>query len=1077
MKFTHLHVHSHYSLLDGLPKIDGLVDRALELGMDSLGLTDHGSLYGAVEFYKKAKAKGLKPIIGSEMYVAPEGMRNKRPRIDDKRFHLILLVKDEIGYENLVLLTTQAWLEGFYYKPRIDKDLLRQHSQGLIGTSACLAGEIPRAIVAGNLEKAEKSAQEYQEIFGPGNFYLELAWHPNIPEQAQVNEALIQIGRKLNIPLTAAHDTHYLKPEDAPAQDILMLVNTGANIDDAERLTMKDNDFSLRPPQEIAEWFSHIPEAVDNTQRIAAACNFEFKLDQYQLPHFNAPGGKSPDEYLKELTFVGLAKRYPGAVSKEILNRIEHELDIIQKTGFASYFLIAQDFINWAKQNNIVVGPGRGSAASSIVAYLLNITDIDPLKYDLLFERFLNPGRISMPDFDMDFADTRRDEVINYVRQKYGDDHVAQIITFGTMASRAAIRDAGRAMGYAYQLCDQVAKTIPMGLTLEKALNESSELRRLYESDEQVKKLVDTAMKLEGVARHASTHAAGVVITKDPLIKIVPLQHPTQNDTTIVTQYEMHAIEDLGLLKMDFLGLKTLTQIEDTINIVKNTKNQTLDISSLALDDKKTYRLFQEGKTTGVFQFESSGMKRYLRELKPTIFEDIIAMVALYRPGPMEFIPDFIARKHGYKKIEYLHPALEPVLKKTYGIAVYQEQVMEIARHLAGFTLSEADTLRKAVGKKIKKLLNEQRQKMIDGMIRNIIPGETAEKIWNFIEPFASYGFNKSHAACYALIAYQTAYLKTHFPTEFMAAIMNSELDDIERIAFLINECQQMNIQVLAPDINESLANFTVIRKGLIRFGLTAIKNAGQNVVEAIVKERKQNGPFLSVSDLLGRVQDKDLNKKSLESLIKCGALDGLGERGQLLFNTGGLLNFSREIQKSKSNGQTSFFDLFAQRGGLSNNRPPLKLQEAPAATKKEKLTWEKELLGLYVSEHPAREYMPYIEKVALPCSKLSSQLVGKRVGVGGIIGKIQKAITKSGKPMLFVALEDERAKIETLVFPNTLERTATFWQEGKPVIITGRLDDRDGNLKLLCEEVRELNQNHLNNLNHFNNAFTPLKY
>lgn len=1064
MKFTHLHVHSHYSLLDGLPKIDGLIDRALELGMDSLALTDHGSLYGAVEFYKKAKEKGLKPLIGSEIYIAPQRMQDRRPRIDDKNFHLIVLVKNKVGYQNLVYLTTKAWLEGFYYKPRVDKELLKSRAEGLIGSSACLAGEIPQAILNGDLKKAEALALQYQEIFGQGNFFLELQHHVNLPQQAKANEVLIKIGRKYNIPLIISNDIHYLKPEDAEAQDILMLVNTNASPDDRERLTMKNNDFSMRPPQELIDCFPDVPEAITNTQKIVEACNFDFELGKYQLPQFKVPNGQSPDEYLKDLSFQGLAKRYPGKISQEILTRLEYELSVIQKTGFAPYFLIVQDFVGWAKARGIVVGPGRGSAAGSLVSYILDITSIDPLKYDLLFERFLNPERIEMPDFDLDFADTRRDEVINYVRQKYGDDHVAQIITFGTMASRAAIRDAGRAMAYSYQLCDQVAKAIPFGLNLERALHESVELHQMYDSDEQIKKLVEMALKLEGVARHASTHAAGVVITKEPLNKIVPLQHPTQDDQTIVTQYEMHAIADLGLLKIDFLGLKTLTQIENTAEIIKNTKNQTIDVASLPLDDKATYKLLQEARTTGVFQLESGGMKRYLKELKPTVFEDIIAMVSLYRPGPMDLLPDFIARKHGLKKMEYLHPELESIIKNTYGIVVYQEQVMEIASKLAGFTLPQADTLRKAMGKKIKKLMDEQKVKLIEGMVRNNIPGTTAEKIWEFIAPFAQYGFNKSHATCYALLGYQTAYLKAHFPTEFMAALMNSESDDIERIAFLVDECRQMDINVLAPDINESLGTFTVIKDGAIRFGLKAVKNVGSNVVDAIVRERKQNGPYETISEFIERVQDKDLNKKSLESLIKCGAADKLGERGQLLFNLEMLLNYAREVQRPQTNGQVSLFSVAGAGGKKNGLLPPLKIQPAPPATKKERLDWEKELLGLYVSEHPANEYEDTISQMAILPSKLSMQLVGKTVKVGGAISKIQKIITKTGRPMLFVNLEDQKSKVEVLVFPKILERTPTLWQEGKIIIVSGRLDDKDGAYKILAEEVRELNQNHLKN-------------
>ncbi|OGZ40354.1 MAG: DNA polymerase III subunit alpha [Candidatus Portnoybacteria bacterium RIFCSPLOWO2_02_FULL_39_11] len=1063
MKFTHLHVHSHYSLLDGLPKIDNLIDRVKELGMDSVALTDHGALYGAVEFYQKAKAKGVKPIIGIEMYVAPRGHLDKQPRLDNKNFHLIMLVKNKTGYQNLVFLTTKAWLDGFYYKPRVDKELLRAHAEGLIASSACLAGEIPRTVMSGDIAKAETLALEYQDIFGAGNFFLELQYHANLPEQAKVNAELIKISKKTGIPLVATNDVHYLKPEQAQAQDILMLVNTNADVDDPERLTMRDNDFSLHAPAEFFEHFKDTPEALANTQKIVQQCNFDFELGKYQLPHFKVPAGQTPEGLLKELAYSGISKRYPGQTSKEVLDRLEYELGVITKTGFASYFLIVQDFVNWAKARGIGVGPGRGSAAGSIVAYLLNITEIEPLKYDLLFERFLNPERISMPDIDLDFADDRRDEVIAYVRKKYGDDHVAQIVTFGTMAARAAIRDTGRAMGIAYQLCDQTAKAVPFGSTLDQALKEAQEFKQLYDSDEQVKKLVDTAMILEGVARHASTHAAGVVITKDPLNTIVPLQRPTQDKENggSISQFEMHAIEDLGLLKMDFLGLKTLTQIQNTVNIIKNTKNEIIDVGSLPLDDKKTYKLLQDAKTTGVFQLESGGMKRNLKELKPSVFEDIIAMVALYRPGPMDLIPDFISRKHGQKKIEYVHPLLESILKNTYGIIVYQEQVMAVASRLAGFTLPEADTLRKAMGKKIKKLMDEQREKLIQGMMRNNIAGSVAEKIWEFIEPFALYGFNKSHATCYALLGYQTAYLKAHYPTEFMAALMNSESDDIERIAFLVDECRQMNIEVLPPHINESLGTFTVLRDGAIRFGLKAVKNVGSNVVDAIVKERKTTGPFRTISEIIEKVTDKDLNKKSLESLIKCGALDDIGERGQFLANLETLLNYAREVQRPKTHGQASLFS--AVGADTKNLLPPLKLHEAPPAGKKAKLDWEKELLGLYVSEHPAKEYEKVIAQRAFLPSKLTHAMVGKQVKVGGVLSHIHKIITKSGKPMLFVGLEDAKTKLEVLVFPKMLERTPTFWQEGKVIIASGRLDDKEGNFKLLCEEAQELNQNHLN--------------
>ncbi|NQV00514.1 MAG: DNA polymerase III subunit alpha [Parcubacteria group bacterium] len=1052
MKFTHLHVHSHYSLLDGLAKIDQLLDACQELKMPSIALTDHGSMYGLVEFYKKAKKRGIRPIIGCEAYVAFEDMHQKRPNIDNKRYHLVLLVKNEEGYRNLVKLTTKAYLEGFYYKPRIDKELLKKHAKGLIGLSACIAGEIPRAIISGKIDQAEKLTLEYQEIFGKGNFYLEIQHHSNLLEQKQVNDALIKIAKKHKVPLIATNDVHYVKPEDAEAQDVLMSIQIDKRLSDQDRITMKSNDFSLRPTEQMIKDFKDVPEAIENTQKIVEKCNFEFELDKIQLPSFEVPNGQTPDEYLESLCKKGLEKIRFEASSKEVLDRLNYELDVIKKTGYASYFLIVQDFINWAKSKNIVCGPGRGSAAGSIVSYLIGVTAVDPLKYNLLFERFLNPERISMPDIDLDFADDRRDEVIEYVAKKYGQGHVAQIITFGTMAARAAVRDVGRVLDYSYSFCDQIAKAIPLGSTLEKAIYESQELHSSYESDDNTKRLIDMAMKLEGVVRHASTHACGVVITKELLDELVPCQYPTQNDESIVTQYEMHSIEDLGLLKMDFLGLKTLTVIQNTLNQIKEYNKQEIDLANIPLDDKKTFSLFQQANSTGVFQLESNGMKRYLKQLKPTQFEDIIAMVALYRPGPMEFIPEFIARKHGLKQIEYLHPLLKPILENTYGVMVYQEQLMRIARDLAGFTLSEADVLRKAVGKKIKKLLDEQEERMVKGMINNDIESKIAKKIWKTIEPFAQYGFNASHATCYALIGYQTAYLKAHFPTEFMAATMTSEQNDIERIAFLVNECQQMNIKVLPPDINESNQNFSRIDEKIIRFGLKAIKNVGENIVQSIVQERKNNGPYQSITDFIERVESKDLNKKSLESLTKCGALDVFGERNQILTAMEQILNLAREIQKAKENGQVSLFA-----GQPDIEASSFKLPKVIPADKKERLSWEKELLGLYVSEHPFKNYEKRLAKIATSCRNLSKNQVGQRVKIGGFINKIRKINTRTGHPMLFVEIEDTTGRIEALVFPNTLERTSMSWQEEKIVLVGGRLSDRDGNLKILCDSVKVL--------------------
>jgi DNA polymerase-3 subunit alpha len=1055
-KFTHLHVHSHYSLLDGLPRVDQILDYAKEMNMDSVALTDHGVLYGAVEFYKKAKERGIKPILGAEVYLAFEKMDQKRPNVDDKRYHLVLLVKNEEGYKNLVKLITEAHLKGFYYKPRIDDELLAEYSQGLIAMSACLQGKIPKLILAKKIKEAEELAIKYQEIFGKDNFYLELQPHPNIKEQKIVNEALKTFSKKLAIPLVATNDVHYLKPDDAEAQDILMLINTGSDREDPERLTMKEDDFSMKSPKEMTEAFSDTLEAIENTQHIAEACNFHFELGRTQLPYFPLPENKKAADYLKELCYQGFERRGLKK-TEEMEKRLEYELQVIKQTGFAPYFLIVQDFVNWAKENRIVVGPGRGSASGSLVSYLLNITNVDPLKYNLLFERFLNPERAAgLPDIDLDFADRRRDEVIDYVAQKYGRNRVAQIITFGTMAARAVVRDVGRALGYTYSYCDQLAKMIPFGFTLEQTLKKVGEFKKIYETDLQAKRLIDLAKKLEGVARHASTHACGVVISKRPLEEVVPLQHPTQNEQSIVTQYEMHAIEDLGLLKMDFLGLKNLTIIEETLTKIYAIRGKKIDIQNIPLDDQKTYKLLQKGNTTSVFQLESGGMKRYLRELKPTEFEDIIAMVALYRPGPMELIPDYISRKHKKQKIEYLHPKLKPILEKTQGICIYQEQLMQIARELAGFTMGEADVLRKAVGKKIKSLLVAQKEKMIEGMIKNGIDKKTAEKIWEWVLPFARYGFNRSHSASYATIAYQTAFLKAHYPVEFMSAVLTSEKADVERIAILIEECKKMGIEVLPPDINESFRTFSVIpSSNKIRFGLLGIKNVGTNVVEAIISERKTNGPFVDIEDFVSRVNSKDLNKKSMESLIKAGVFDRLEERNKLLSNLETLLERAREVQKAKTCGQKGLFEGAFWTKKSSKN---LILSQAKPAGEKEKLAWEKELLGLYISGHPLSNFQKIFEqKKILPLSQISQSLAGKLVRTGGIVSSIKKIITRKGQPMLFMNLEDISDRIEVVVFPGVLEQNPLPFQENKVVFVTGRVDFRDNVPKLICNQIEEI--------------------
>jgi DNA polymerase-3 subunit alpha len=1049
-KFSHLHCHSHYSLLDGLPKIDEFLDYVKELEMDSVALTDHGALYGVVEFYKKAVQRGIKPIIGAEVYMAFEKMTQKRPHIDDKRYHLVLLVKNEQGYKNLVKLITKAHLEGFYYKPRIDEEILAQYSSGLICLSGCLQGKIPQFILSKRIKEAEDLALKYQNIFGKDNFYLELQHHPNLPEQKKVNEALIEISKKFNIPIVATNDVHYLKPEDAKAQDILMLINTGADPNDPERLTLQADDFSMRSPEEMEEAFNKIPQALENTQKITNLCNFQFKLGKIKLPKFPLPLSKTPDEFLKELCLKGLEKKYPPSQRKQVLERLNYELEVIKKTGFASYFLIVQDLVNWAKKNKIVVGPGRGSVGGSLVAYLLNITNIDPLKYNLLFERFLTESRISPPDIDIDFTDVRRDEVIEYVAKKYGRRNVAQIITFGTMAARAVVRDVGRALGYTYSFCDKIAKMIPMHYTLDDALERVEEFRQIYETDDRAKKLIDFAKKLEGVARHASTHACGVVISADPLEEIVPLQHPTQDDTAIVTQYEMHSIEDLGLLKMDFLGLKNLTIIENAIGLIKKRRNLEIDIDNIPKDDKATFQLLQKGQTTCVFQLESEGMKRYLKQLKPTTLEDVIAMIALFRPGPMALIPEYIRRKHGKQKVEYLHPKLKPILEPTYGIPIFQEQILKIAQELAGFTPAEADTLRKAIGKKIKSLLLSQKEKFIQGAIKNQVKKEVALKIWEWILPFARYGFNRAHSTAYAILAYQTAFLKANFPSEFMTAVLNSERADIERIGFLIKECQRMGMKVLPPDINESEEGFTLVKEKTIRFGLAAIKNVGSNCVKAIVKERKERGTFVSISDFMARIDSKELNKKSLESLVKAGAFDKLGERNQILANLEDLLEWARMLQKRKMFGQQGLFD-----GTKFENH--FKLKPAKPASKMEKLSWEKELLGLFVTSHPLEDFNEKILQKTLPIAEISNALLNQRVKVCGIISAIKKIITRIGKPMLFVDLEDLTDRIEVVVFPGIIEQNPTVFQENRIVFVEGRVDNRDGIPKIIAEQIEEV--------------------
>ena len=1075
MSFVHLHTHSHYSLLDGLAKIPELVRRAKELGMPALALTDHGNLYGAIEFYKACKKANIKPIIGVEAYIAARSLYEKSHGIDDKRYHLILLAKNSKGYKNLIKLVTIAHLDGFYYKPRIDRKILAEHSEGLIALSGCLSGEIPRALLSNNEEKAEKFLQEYGSIFG-NNFYIEVGHHPGVPQYELLQKKLISFAKKHHTALVATQDVHYLAPEDASAQDVLLAVQTNTRIDDEDRLTMKDDDFSMRSGEDMRRLFAHLPEAIENTLTIANECELDLEFGRFQLPHFPLPPNETMNSYLSRLCRAGLAKRYGSSPSPEIQKRLVYELDVIAKTGFLEYFLVVWDCVRWAKEQGIFVGPGRGSVAGSLVAYSLGITEVDPIKYNLIFERFLNPERVEPPDIDLDFADTGRDAVIEYISQKYGKDRVAQIITFGTMAARAAIRDAGRALGMGLALADHVAKTIPFNPNqgekegyLVKCLKEVPDLKAIYDTNHDARRMIDAAMKLEGVARHASMHASGVVIARDPLVESVPLQRAViRGDATsgrhesgmrqeaIVTQYDMHSVLAIGLLKMDFLGLKNLSIIERTLYLVKERHGTIINMDTIDINDPGPYTMLSYGKTVGIFQLEGAGMTRYLKELKPTNIEDIIAMIALFRPGPMELIPSFIARKHGREQVSYLHPKLEPILSTTHGIAVYQEQIMQIARDLAGFSMAEADILRKAIGKKIRKLLEEQKEKFVAGMLNNNIPEKVAIELGDLLEPFARYGFNKAHAASYAILGFQTAYLKYYYPLEFMVSLFNADRKDNERIAFLIKECQNMGLEVLPPTINASEREFSAEKesKTTIRFGLVSIKNVGAGVGDAIIEERRQNGRYTSLANFLERVASKDLNKKSVEALAKAGALDELGERKEILANMDRVLEYAKGLQQAKAQRQESLFALIANNDSL----PPLRLTQTTPATLLEKLTWEKELLGLYVSGHPLDQFQKAgVGNDRTTIERIKTAHPDSLLTLYATVAQTRRIFTKKGDPMLFVRLQDQTDEIDAVMFPKTLQEYGQLIAEQACVALQGRFNERNGMPSFIVERVKVL--------------------
>lgn len=1073
--FVHLHNHSEYSLLDGLSKPSKMANRVKELGMDAIALTDHGGMYGALKFFLACKDAGIKPIIGVETYMAPRSRFDKESELDSDPFHIVLLAKNFQGYKNLLKLTTLSNLEGFYYKPRIDKEILKSYSEGLIGLSACLQGEVPYFLRRGQEKKAESVALEYTKIFGEGNFYIELQKHPKIPEQDEVDDKLVILAKRLGLPLVATNDSHYVFPEDAEAQEVLLCVQTQTFLNDSNRkLSMLSSpDFYIRSAEEMKGLFIQYPEAIENTVKIAKECNVEIPTGNWVLPHFPVPQGETVDSYLRKLTHEHLPKRYKE-VTEEMKKRVEYELDIIIKKGYTTYFLIVADFVNWSKTHDIAVGPGRGSAAGSLVAYALGITEIDPIEFKLPFERFLNPARPTPPDIDLDFQDDKRDKVIEYVTQKYGSDKVAQIITFGTMEARQAIRDVGRVLGMPYSVPDKVAKLIPIGnqgfhMTLDRALEITPDLMQLYQADPQIKRLIDLARKLEGVVRHASTHAAGVVIADKPLTEYVPLQKEVKGER-IITQYDMYSLDlnstdrAIGLLKMDFLGLRNLTILQKTIEFVKKTKNKEININQISLDDKGVYSMIGEGETTGVFQLESAGMRRLARDLKPTKFSDISAMVALYRPGPMDWINDFIASKQNAKKIKYIHPDLKKILGETYGIAVYQEQCMEIANVMAGYSLSEADNLRRAIGKKKPELMKKEKEKFNTGCLKKGYTKDIVEKVWGLIEKFVGYGFNKSHSACYALIAYQTAYMKYHYPVEFMTAVLAAESRGTsgpardEKMAQAVSECQRMKIAVLPPNINISDLDFS-IEDTKIRFALSAVKNVGEAAIETILDARIK-GPFTSLSDFMTRVDLQKVNKKTMESLIKSGAMDMFGKRAVLLTVIPEAIEEQHRQKKQTDEGQESLFgddDIMGKKTILS-----IELPNIEEFSKGELLRFEKDFLGFYLTEHPMA---PIIQKLAQIVSNKIGEItmeehVGKNVKIGGIIVQLRNTITKNGgNEMAFGRIEDDTGSIEVVIFPKIYSKSKNLWIKDQVVIIKGKVDDREEKLSLIVDEVEEFHE------------------
>ena len=1063
--FTHLHLHTEYSLLDGLARIPQLMERAQELGQEAIALTDHGILYGVVPFYKEAKARGLKPIIGVEAYLA-QGSRRSREAKDRHPYHITLLARDLQGYRNLLALATKAHLEGHYYRPRVDKELLQEHHGGLIALSGCQSGEVLRLLADGHWEEAVRAAQWYREVFG--EFYLELQDH-NIPELTKLNEKLVRLSRETGLPLVATNDVHFVLREDAPTQDILLCIGTNTSILDERRMRLAGDadSYYLKSEEEMRQLFGDVPEAIGNSWRIAEMCDLELEFGQLHLPEADVPQGMSADDYLAQLCYEGLGRRYPNG-SEEPRRRLEYELSVVQQTGFSHYILVVHDFAQFARAQGILMAV-RGSAAGSIILYCLGVTDIDPLAYRLVFERFLNVERRELPDVDLDFAEDRRDEVIRYAAQKYGYDRVAQIITFGTMGAKAAIRDVGRALGMTYADVDRVARLVPsvLNMTIDRALAGNNELSSIYEADEQVQRLVDTAKELEGVARHASTHAAGVVIAPEPLVHFLPLQRPAhalstgkEGDGTPIptTQYAMEAVADIGLLKMDFLGLANLTILGKAVDIIRETRGVEIDLQALPDGDAKTYATLWEGQTFGVFQLESSGMRRYIQELKPTAIRDLAAMVALYRPGPMQHIPTYTRAKHRLEDIRYPHPDLADILDETYGVIVYQDQVLLIAQKFAGYTLGEADVMRKAMGKKIPTVMAAERERFMAGARANGYSGAQADQVFDLIEPFAGYAFNKAHAVCYANIAYQTAYLKANYPAEYMTAVLmlagHHPTGAAQRVAEAYPECARLGISVLPPDVNHSRVSFALEEQEdgslAIRFGLANIKNVGTGIVEGIIEARDGGQPFASMEDFCQRVNCRYLNKRALESMIKAGAFDCLGARGTLLANLDRAISIAQRAQKVRESGQATLFDVF----GESVSGPSPEAGEAEVALASE-LAWEKELLGVYVSEHPlSRAAAALSKRVTAMCSEISAEMVGRELVIAGIVTSTRQILTRAGRLFLAAEIEDLSGSVEVTVWPDVYDQTRDMWAEGNIVILNVRVRTRNDRLQLSVQKA-----------------------